>query len=672
MLAIPQRFRTPEDEASWSRTFAASRHLADHLGEAPALVLFLLPIIEWTPSDDDGPMDIGPLYASVYPAVQNFMLAARDLGIGTALTTVVRIHHDDLRRLLDIPEAMEVAALVPMGRPDRALRRRAPQAGRGGHPLGAVRQQASGLSKDGAMAIKSISDLARVHGVERRDKVALRAGDRTFTYGELNERTSRVANALRAEGVDEQDRVAFLDKNGPEYFDVLIGGAKANAVDVAVNWRLAPPEVAYIVNDSQSKVFFVGEEFVPVLEAIEGDLTTVKKIVVVGSHPRHESFEDWIARHDADRSGPAGRSRRRRAAVLLVGHDGAAQGRDAHEPEPVHRDGWVVRAARASRPTRSTSSRCRCSTSAEADGRASASPPGCEDVIVREVDPVAIAKTIAERRVTHAFLVPAVLQFMCMMPDAANVGLLDARDDRLRRVAHLDAGAEGLAPRVRVWLHAALRAHRDHRRGHRACSPRSTIPTGPPRTGCARRASRSAASSSASSTRPPARDCGTNEVGEIWIRTVQNMKGYWNLPDETAKTILDDGWLRSGDAGFLDEEGYLYIHDRVKDMIVSGGENIYPAEIENVLMSHPAVADAAVIGVPSDRWGETPKALIVKAADADPTEQELIDYCRERLAKFKCPTSVEWIDALPRNPSGKILKKDLRAPYWEGRSRLVN
>jgi len=117
LAAIPQRFRTPEDEASWSRTFAASRHLADHLGEAPALVLFLLPIIDWTPSDGDGPMDIGPLYASIYPAVQNFMLAARDLGIGTALTTVIRIHHNDLRRLLDIPEAMEVAALVPMGRP---------------------------------------------------------------------------------------------------------------------------------------------------------------------------------------------------------------------------------------------------------------------------------------------------------------------------------------------------------------------------------------------------------------------------------------------------------------------------------------------------------------------------------------------------------------------------
>ncbi len=196
------------------------------------------------------------------------------------------------------------------------------------------------------MAISSISDLARVHGADRGDKVALRAGDRTITYGELDERTNRVANALIAEGVEPQERVAFLDKNGPEYFDVLIGAAKVNAVDVAVNWRLAPPEVAYIVNDSQAKVFVVGEEFAPVLDAIESDLTTVKKIVVVGSHPRHESFEDWIARHDAADPGVAGRPRGRRAAVLLVGHDRPPQGRDAHEQEPLHGDGWAEQATR--------------------------------------------------------------------------------------------------------------------------------------------------------------------------------------------------------------------------------------------------------------------------------------------------------------------------------------
>ncbi len=167
-------------------------------------------------------------------------------------------------------------------------------------------------------------------------------------------------------------------------------------------------------------------------------------------------------------------------------------------------------------------------------------------------------------------------------------------------------------------------------------------------------------------------DVATGDVGEIWVRSGQVMKGYWNLDDATREAIDDEGWFRSGDAGYLDEDGYLYIHDRVKDMIVSGGENVYPAEVENVLMDHPAIADVAVIGVPHDRWGETPKAIVVVAPGTDPMPEELIAFSRQRLAGFKCPTSVEFVDVLPRNPSGKVLKKDLRAPYWEGRERKVN
>ncbi len=166
-------------------------------------------------------------------------------------------------------------------------------------------------------------------------------------------------------------------------------------------------------------------------------------------------------------------------------------------------------------------------------------------------------------------------------------------------------------------------------------------------------------------------DCEPGEVGEIWIRSPQNTIGYWNLPEETEKAFTDDGWFKSGDAGYLDADGYLYIHDRVKDMIVSGGENVYPAEVENVLMAHPGIADVAVIGVPHEKWGETAKAMVVKAPESDVTEDEIISYAKERLATFKCPTSVEWMDVLPRNPSGKILKKDLREPYWEGQDRRV-
>ena len=171
-------------------------------------------------------------------------------------------------------------------------------------------------------------------------------------------------------------------------------------------------------------------------------------------------------------------------------------------------------------------------------------------------------------------------------------------------------------------------------------------------------------------------DTGKNlpvgEVGEIWIRSRQVMKGYWNMPKETKESIVAGRWLRSGDAGYFDKDGYVYIFDRVKDMIVSGGENIYPAEVENALMGHSAIADVAVIGVPDEKWGEVPMALVVRKPDMHATEREIIAFARERLAGFKTPKTVVWIAALPRNPSGKILKKDLREPYWKGHTRRVN
>jgi acyl-CoA synthetase (AMP-forming)/AMP-acid ligase II len=161
-------------------------------------------------------------------------------------------------------------------------------------------------------------------------------------------------------------------------------------------------------------------------------------------------------------------------------------------------------------------------------------------------------------------------------------------------------------------------------------------------------------------------------VGEIATRSNKNMRGYWNNPDATAATIDAEGWLRTGDAGYLDEDGYLYIHDRVKDMIISGGENVYPAEVENALYSHPKVADVAVIGVPDAKWGEAVKACVVVKTGEELGEAELIAHARTLIAGYKCPKSVDFIEALPRNPSGKILRRELRAPYWVGKARNVN
>jgi long-chain acyl-CoA synthetase len=164
----------------------------------------------------------------------------------------------------------------------------------------------------------------------------------------------------------------------------------------------------------------------------------------------------------------------------------------------------------------------------------------------------------------------------------------------------------------------------------------------------------------------------TGEVGEIATRSAWNMAGYWNLPEATAKTIDKDGWLRTGDAGYMDEDGYVYIHDRVKDMIITGAENVYPAEVESAIYGHPDVADVAVIGVPDEKWGEAVKAMVVLKADAKPNPQSIIDWARSKLAGYKTPKTVDFIPALPRNASGKILRRELREPFWAGKERRVN
>jgi long-chain acyl-CoA synthetase len=518
--------------------------------------------------------------------------------------------------------------------------------------------------------ISSLADIVRVHGVARPEHPALILNDQTMTWAELLTASAQVAEALRLAGVEAQDRVAFVDKNGFEHFEVFFGAAMLNAVTVDVNWRLAGPEMEYIINDSEAKVLVVGPDFVGILDAIAPNLTTVSTIVVIGGHPQHRSYEDW--RDSAAPVDPGVVSAWEDVAFQLYssGTTGRPKGvmlanRNFFGLLPIAKEIWEL-------TPDSVNLVAMPLFHIAGGGWATAGMyQGCTSVILRDLDPARLVHLMVDHQITNALLVPAALQFMLMVP-----GIDQVEFPSLRVMVY---GASPISEEVLVGSMNVFKCKFWQAYGLTETTgsvvnlaPEDHDPSGPLR----HRLRSCGLPGPGVEVKVVESDTGTpveqGAVGEIWVRSEQVMVGYWKMPEETAKVITADGWFKTGDAGYLDADGYLYIHDRVKDMIVSGGENIYPAEVENVLMGHPAVQDCAVIGIPDDKWGESPIAIVVRAAGVEVTEAEIIAHCRERLAGFKCPSKVEWADVLPRNPSGKILKKDLREPYWVGRDRRVS
>ena len=510
----------------------------------------------------------------------------------------------------------------------------------------------------------NVTGLLRDRAATHPDQIAYFYEDEQVTFAEFDRRVDSVAAALRASGVGPGDRVAVLDKNSLPHVELLFGAARAGAAQVPVNYRLAPDEVAYIVGNAKAKVLVVGAEFVPVLDAIAGRLEHTEHLIVIGKTDSYEDYAVWSDREPEQRddsgeifvqlysSGTTGLPK----GVMLT-HD------NFMAVLPMADELWNFDAESrlmVAMPMYHIAGTALATGSVHA---------GIPNVIMREPDPVGIAKAIEAHHVTHVFLVPVLLLFMQQIPQVREADLSSLRlvlygaspisDEVLMGAMRLLPGTEFMQVYGLTETTGAITylPPQDHVPGERLRSAGIANPT----------------------TRLKIVDPATDEelppgeVGEIVCRSPQNMRGYWAMEQATKDTLLPDGWLRTGDAGYLDEDGYLFIHDRVKDMIISGSENIYPAEVENVLMSHPAVADCAVIGVPDPKWGETPKAIVVLGGDAgETTGEELIDYCRGRLAHFKCPTSVELTDTIPRNPTGKVLKRQLRAPYWAGESREVH
>jgi acyl-CoA synthetase (AMP-forming)/AMP-acid ligase II len=289
---------------------------------------------------------------------------------------------------------------------------------------------------------------------------------------------------------------------------------------------------------------------------------------------------------------------------------------------------------------------------------------GGHTVVMREVNPAYIVRTIELRRVTHAFFVPTVVQSLLEVP-----GVEQADLSSLKLLMY------GASPIGETLLEKALAVLRcDFMQAYGMTETSGTVVVLEPEDHRLDEGGRERLRSCGQAvpfaeiriTDPVTfQTCPNGSVGEIWVRSEMVMQGYWQNPQATAETIMPGGWLRTGDAAYSDGEGYIYLFDRFKDMIISGGENVYPAEIENVILSHPAVSEAAVIGVPHQRWGETPKAIVVLRDGVSPTEHDLIAYTRTRLARYKCPTSVVFIDMLPRNASGKLLKRELRRMFMQ-------
>jgi acyl-CoA synthetase (AMP-forming)/AMP-acid ligase II len=516
-------------------------------------------------------------------------------------------------------------------------------------------------------AIKSVADITRYHAATKPDKVAVVFYDRQTTYARLDERASRVANGLIAEGCKPQTRIAHLDKNSDEFYELLFGAAKANAVMVSVNWRLAPPEIAYVINDAGAEVLFVGPEFVGLVEKIRDQLTTVRTVIALGApHDDWPHFSSWRDAQSAEdpmletgpddvaiqmyTSGTTGHPK----GVQLTNHNfigllpqAIAQWENWTEDDVsivcmplfhIAGSGWGLVAFYV----------------------------GAQNVILREVDPGEILETIPRYGVTMALFVPAVVLFLCEHPKAQETDW-----SSLKLVIY------GAAPMPVPLLQRAMKIMNcgfaqvygltETCGAVTYLPPEDHDPEGNERMKSCGKAQDNVGIRVVDA---EGNDVPLGEVGEIIVKSPQVMKGYWNLPDATAGAIRD-GWFHTGDAGYLDADGYIYIHDRVKDMIVSGGENIYPAEIESALMGHPQIADVAVIGVPDEKWGESVMAIIVAKDGEEIPQDELEAFARERIAGYKVPRHIAYVDELPRNPSGKILKRELRKPYWEGQERQV-
>jgi fatty-acyl-CoA synthase len=471
----------------------------------------------------------------------------------------------------------------------------------------------------------------------------------TLSFAQLQARVDKLAGALREGGVCHGDRVGFLGLNQPAFLETLFATARLGAIFVPLNFRLTGPELSFIIGDAGVHTLVVDAQHQPVVDGIRAQLparrhlaaeTTLQEAIeaadpLTGAEPVAGDEVALIMYT----SGTTGRPK---GAMLTHGNlwwnnTAVLNGLDILESDVTLVCAPLFHIGGLNVTTLVTWQR------------------GGEVVLQRSFDPGEVLRAIPEYGVTTMFGVPAMFLFMSQHPSFESTDLTSVR-------LFICGGAPVPEPLIKLYNGRGIPIQQGY--GLTETSPSVSF-----------LASEFALSKIGSAGRPAFLDeirlagpggavvAAPLERGEICVKGPNVMKGYWNRPDATAAAIDPEGWFHTGDLGYFDEEGFLYIVDRVKDMVITGGENVYPAEVESVLYQHPAVAEVAVIGLPDERWGEAVVAVVAPKEGNSPTLDELRDFAGASLARYKLPSRLEVVDALPRNPAGKVLKFELRERF---------
>lgn len=528
-------------------------------------------------------------------------------------------------------------------------------------PTGADEQNGCCAVLPDGQPLVRIADIIRSNATATPAAAAIIEAGGVTTFAELDTLSSRVANALARDGVRAGDRVAFIGANSPAFLAVLYGAAKLGAVPTALNNRLAPAEVSHILSDASPSVVVIGagdENQVPVAVPT----VDLLRVVTAGTGPSEHGATAWAQWLDGVATTDPGAQQEPGDTALIFytsGTTGPAKGIELTGRNigialsPLQQIIQLDRTSVATAPIPFFHI-------AGIGLALVATLNGSALLLEGSASLAGLIELWQRRKVSHAVVVPAVLQVLINVPGV--------RDADFTALKYLIYGAAPiplpvLTTATEIFGCSFVQSYglTESTGGITILTPDDHHPA-PGLESRLRSVGRPLPGSQVRIVDPATLEVlPVGERGEVLIGGDLVMKGYWRRPDATEAALLPGGWLRTGDGGSVDEDGYLFLHDRIKDMIVSGAENVYPAEVESVLSGHPDIAEVAVIGIPSERWGESPFAVVVPHTGAEPTAFDIINWVRERLAHFKCPVGIQFVEALPRTASGKLRKAELRS-----------